>query len=108
MTARDPAVDRIRWHCRRGMLEIDLVLNAFLDQRLERLTPPQLWAFRALLERPDPQLLDFIMGADEPEAEAEREIVALLRAVKPSGTQSYSLTPGPSPEGRGEISRENG
>jgi len=42
--------DRIRWHCRRGMLEIDLVLNAFLDRHLETLTERQLDAFRALLE----------------------------------------------------------
>ena len=84
MTLRDPDIDRIRWHCRRGMLEIDLVLNAFLEQHLQTLSERDMNAFRALLERPDPQLLDFVMGADEPEEDDERSIVARLRAVKPT------------------------
>jgi antitoxin CptB len=81
MNATDRTGDRIRWHCRRGMLELDLVLNAFLARHFETLDAGQLDALRELLECPDPQLLDFVMGHDEPDAPAERDIVALMRAV---------------------------
>ena len=30
-------VDRIRWHCRRGLLELDIVLARFLDRHLDDL-----------------------------------------------------------------------
>jgi antitoxin CptB len=72
--------DRIRWHCRRGMLELDLVLNAFLERHLANLAPRDLAAFRTLLQRPDPELLELVMGNKEPAGE-EREVVALLRAA---------------------------
>jgi len=75
--------DRIRWRCRRGMLELDLVLTAFLDRHFATLAPRSVDAFCALLERPDPELLDFVMGHEEPLATEERELVALLRAARP-------------------------
>ena len=35
-------LDRIRWNCRRGLLELDLILEKFLERHLERLTPDEL------------------------------------------------------------------
>ena len=81
MTATAPELERIRWHCRRGMLELDLVLKAFLEQHLGSLAAVELDAFRRILERPDPELLDFVMGHSEPEDTAERELIGLMRAV---------------------------
>ena len=78
---RDPARDRIRWHCRRGMLELDLVLNRFLDRHYAALGPDKVGAFAALLERTDPELLDLIMGHLEAQAPDERAVLALLRAA---------------------------
>ncbi len=54
-------LDRIRWQCRRGMLELDLVLNRFIEQDLAGLTPAELETFRQLLEEPDPWLLAWVM-----------------------------------------------
>ena len=81
MSLRDPAHDRIRWRCRRGMLELDLVLTAFLERHLASLDPRKLDVFSALLERPDPELLNFVMGHEEPAGTDERELVALMRAA---------------------------
>ena len=39
--------DRIRWRCRRGMLELDLVLTSFLESQLDNLDDAQLDAFEA-------------------------------------------------------------
>ena len=73
--------DRIRWHCRRGMLELDLVLNAFVDGMLERLDAGQVDAFRALLEYPDQELLDLIMGRAEPGDAGVRGVLELVRCA---------------------------
>jgi succinate dehydrogenase flavin-adding protein (antitoxin of CptAB toxin-antitoxin module) len=81
MSAADRELERIRWHCRRGLLELDLVLNAFLERHLAALTPRELDTLRSILERPDPELLDFVMAHSDPEDPAERDLVELMRAV---------------------------
>jgi succinate dehydrogenase flavin-adding protein (antitoxin of CptAB toxin-antitoxin module) len=81
MSPGDRVHERIRWRCRRGMLELDLVLNAFAETHLQTLAPAELETFRALLERPDPELLDYVMGRDEPSAARELELVALMRGA---------------------------
>ncbi len=57
-------LDRIRWQCRRGMLELDLVLNRFVEQELEGLAPAELETFRQLLDQPDPLLLAWVMAQE--------------------------------------------
>lgn len=58
-------LDRIRWQCRRGLLELDLVLNRFLEQGLAELDSGQLQMFCALLKEPDTHLLAWIMGQED-------------------------------------------
>jgi antitoxin CptB len=50
--------DRIRWQCRRGLLELDLLLARFLDRHFENLSPANLATFKRLLDYPDNDLLD--------------------------------------------------
>ncbi|MGH8660538.1 MAG: succinate dehydrogenase assembly factor 2 [Burkholderiales bacterium] len=71
--------DRIRWRCRRGLLELDLVLAAFLDRAYERLDDGQRRLFDELLERPDNDLLDLALGRCEAEPRY-RAVVEMLRA----------------------------
>ena len=78
---RDRAQERIRWHCRRGMLELDLVLKAFVERHLDGLDATELEVFQAVLAYPDPTLLAVVMGHEEPEDAVERDIVAKLRAI---------------------------
>jgi antitoxin CptB len=93
--------DRIRWRCRRGMLELDLVLNAFLERHLCTLDARKLEVFCTLLERPDPELLDYVMGHNEPGSAEECEMIALLRNVNVHLT---SYIPSTSPAlGNGEA-----
>ncbi|MEW5770820.1 MAG: succinate dehydrogenase assembly factor 2 [Pseudomonadota bacterium] len=49
-------LNRLRWRCRRGMLELDLLLNRFLDTRADRLTTAQWREFSALLDLEDQAL----------------------------------------------------
>jgi succinate dehydrogenase flavin-adding protein (antitoxin of CptAB toxin-antitoxin module) len=71
--------DRIRWHCRRGLLELDLVLNQFLEGRFNQLTTEQKGALTRLLDLPDNDLWDLVIGRAETDDAACAEIVSMLR-----------------------------
>ena len=78
--ANDRTRERIRWRCRRGLLELDLVLNAFLARHFDELDAAGLEAFSTLLARTDPELLELVMGRGEPARRRERELLALMRS----------------------------
>ena len=71
--------DRIRWRCRRGLLELDLVLERFLQQRFDGLDAGERRLFDELLDEPDTDLLDLALGRAEP-APRYRAVVEMLRA----------------------------
>ena len=50
------------WQCRRGMLELDLLLNNFVKKEAEVLTPQQKQTFELLLSYPDQTLFDLLLG----------------------------------------------
>ena len=56
------ALERARWRCRRGMLELDIVLQRFLDRDYLQLINQQLEQFERLLDLPDNDLWDLITG----------------------------------------------
>ena len=69
--------NRLSWKCRRGLLELDLVLQRFVATlRDEDLQP-----LSALLELPDNDLLDIVMGRSESYDRRFEETVARLRAA---------------------------
>lgn len=72
-------LDRVRWHCRRGMLELDLVLSRFLERHFAALPLDQRTTFKALLAQSDSVLWDLVSGRLEPQSEAVATIVRLLR-----------------------------
>jgi antitoxin CptB len=53
---------RLRWQCRRGMLELDLLLRRFVDTGYEALPSAEREAFGRLLDYPDDTLLELLMG----------------------------------------------
>jgi antitoxin CptB len=53
---------RLRWRCRRGLLELDLWLERFAASELNRLTPEECGALEALLEEADADLLAWLEG----------------------------------------------
>jgi antitoxin CptB len=75
----DHRLRRIRWRCRRGMLENDLVLTRFLDTWGETLSDDDVASLDALLDLSDNALWDVIAGRAEPER-AHAAFVARLRA----------------------------
>ena len=53
---------RLKWQCRRGMLELDLLLSGFLANGYAQLDEQQQQLFVSLLETPDTELLEYLMG----------------------------------------------
>lgn len=82
MSAYDPIeLKRIRWRSRRGLLELDLVLEKFFAGPFDQLTPAEIEAYRRLLDLPDTDFLDVVSckaDLDDPE---EMAIVAILRSL---------------------------
>jgi antitoxin CptB len=72
-------LDRIRWHCRRGLLELDLVLARFQEQVLPALSGEELEGFKRLLQCTDNDLWDLITGRLEPVPGLEARLVQRLR-----------------------------
>lgn len=70
---------KINWHCRRGMLELDLIFQRFLKKHLDTLTEEQLIAFEHLLTHQDPDLYAWLMGYEKSMHKELLEIVAFIR-----------------------------
>ena len=72
-------LDRVRWHCRRGMLELDLLLNRFVDRHLATLTPDEMERFKEVLDLQDGDLWQLLSGRAEIEDQRLRPIVLMIR-----------------------------
>jgi antitoxin CptB len=72
--------DRLKWRCRRGLLELDLILQGFMERRFARLDAAEKALFGELLDTPDPDLLDWALGRSEPADPRLHGVVRLLRS----------------------------
>lgn len=70
--------ERLRWRCRRGQLELDLMLGGFLQGRYPALSVSEQETFERLLELPDTTLQSYLQGQENPVKEFE-EIVRKIR-----------------------------
>jgi len=72
-------IARIKWACRRGMLELDFILNEFLAQGISNLSEAELDNFLHYLENADPDLYSWLMGYKQPESEADIVMTNIIR-----------------------------
>ena len=79
MSMTDVEMNRLRWSCRRGLLENELVLERFLHAYAELLEGERLAAFKMLLEYGDDELWGMVSGRRECGDPALSEVVQLLR-----------------------------
>lgn len=70
---------RLLWRCRRGIREMDIVLTEFLEQSYDTLPDDGKKAFIQLLDEPDLDILNWIMGKGEPENTALKNIITLIK-----------------------------
>lgn len=77
---------RLRWRCRRGMRELDLMLSAWLETGFDDSGPQQRAEFEQLLELSDPELERYLLWgarADQPER------ARLLQAIRGLRLEDY-------------------
>ncbi len=72
-------LSRLRWQCRRGMKELDVLLEAYLANHFGQAPLAERQAFAALLELPDPILMAYIVGRASPEAAEQCRVIDTLR-----------------------------
>ena len=80
MTIDTVELARVRWRCRRGLLELDIVLGRFI-QKYPDLSIEKKLEFDILLDMPDTALWDMISGK-QPAADAgQQALLALINAA---------------------------
>ena len=72
---------RLLWQCRRGMLELDAMLQAFMDKAYDDLSEQQQKAFEILLQTPDQLLLEYLMGRTIP---IDKDVAYVARCIRES------------------------
>jgi antitoxin CptB len=61
-----PDAGRLRWRCRRGMKELDILLTRYMDERFCAAPADEQDAFRGLLEIQDPVIYAYCLGSERP------------------------------------------
>lgn len=77
--ATTTARSKLAWRCRRGMLELDLLLQGFLDSGYDELSADERAAFDALLGVQDNMLLEYLLGRMTPADSMLARVVAAVR-----------------------------
>ena len=86
-------LSKLRWRCRRGLLENDLLVERFFDKHACSLTVAQADALGALMDLADNDLLDLLLRRREPAGELDREavrkVLEMLRVPRAASPDSH-------------------
>ena len=80
MNQATPSIEKLRWQCRRGMLELDYVLKDFLENHYPTLSVEEQMLFVKILDFEDQLLIDWVMGNVVPSDAKIRRLVGLMQA----------------------------
>lgn len=72
-------IERIRWRCRRGLLELDLLLQRFLNKYDSQLNEQQIDQFESLLSLSDKDLLAIICSNPETVDKSLKRLIQLIQ-----------------------------
>ena len=80
------ALSKLRWRCRRGLLENDLFIERFFARYAARLTLRQAQALQVLMDLSDNDLLDLLLARTQPQGELlDADVLELLRLLRTPG-----------------------
>ncbi|NDY89877.1 FAD assembly factor SdhE [Ideonella livida] len=78
-----PTISRLKWRCRRGLLENDLFVERFFRRHESTLTVGQVEGLQLLMDLADNDLLDLLLARKDPEGTLDqpvvREVLAQMR-----------------------------
>ena len=92
------ALSKLRWRCRRGLLENDLLIDKFFVRHENTLTVPQAKGLTDLMNLSDNDLLDLLLKRKEPgellEADSKAsastsEALVVLNLLRPTGNSAH-------------------
>ena len=72
-------MSRLAWQCRRGMRELDELLQRYLEQRYPRATDAERRAFERLLGVQDTELQGYLLNHAEPADPEMEDVIRILR-----------------------------
>jgi antitoxin CptB len=82
-TVNPEQLARLKWRCRRGLLENDLMIEAFFTKYGQTLTPYQAKGLENLMDLSDPDLLDLLLKRIEPQGDLARpEVFMVLNQLR--------------------------
>ena len=77
------AMSKLRWRCRRGLLENDLFIERFFSRYADNLTQRQAQGLLALMDLSDNDLLDLLLARQQPQGDLKSdEVVEVLRQMR--------------------------
>src|SRR5450631_1109279 len=76
------AWSKLRWRCRRGLLENDLFIERFFARHEAGLTEGQAQGLLTLMDLSDNDLLDLLLARKEPQGELSNDAVQVLRMMR--------------------------
>lgn len=76
---------KLRWQCRRGMRELDVLLDHWLQNHYAVSSKSQKAAFSALLALPDPELAGYLLQGRETSSREAAGVIAQIRGQHPPG-----------------------
>jgi antitoxin CptB len=79
--AAPAAIGPLRWRCRRGMKELDVLLERFAQQVLPQASQAECRAFAELLALPDPLLAGYLLGGEAPAEPHLAQAIGRIRAL---------------------------
>jgi antitoxin CptB len=74
-------LSRLRWRCRRGLLELDIVLGRFVEAHYARLSLPERETFEQFLDMADNPLWDMISGKKDAVSDEQAALLETIRLV---------------------------
>jgi succinate dehydrogenase flavin-adding protein (antitoxin of CptAB toxin-antitoxin module) len=78
----DRAMSKLRWRCRRGLLENDLLIERFFDRHAASLTVGQARGLGELMDLADNDLLDLLLRRRDLQADAATETKMVLEMLR--------------------------
>ncbi|MBK7541694.1 MAG: succinate dehydrogenase assembly factor 2 [Candidatus Competibacteraceae bacterium] len=72
---------KLRWRCRRGMKELDLLTLGYLERHYPAASAEEQQAFAELLELQDPLLMRYMVGRETPAEPITAQVVSVMRAL---------------------------
>ena len=79
--AMDEQMRKLRWNCRRGMKELDLLTLGYLERHYPTASAEEQQAFAALLELQDPLLMSYMVGREVPADAVTARVVGVMRTL---------------------------